>query len=141
MIDRKLIHDGMVVRGPDGKGLGRVVSCEGGSFTVEKGFFFATDYVARYDDVSSVSGDEVRLSRSPEPHSRHQHVSEREGGLGESFTLGTASGLAGSPGEPWSRAEQEEEETRSARRDEEEVGPRYDLGPPSHGDEGGGGLL
>lgn len=141
MIDRKLIHDGMAVRGPDGKALGRVVSCEGGGFTVEKGFFFATDYVARYDDVSSVSGDEIRLSHLPEALSRREHVSEREGGLGESFSLGTASGLAASPGEPWARAEQEEEETRSARREEEDAGPRYDFGPPSYGDEGGGGLL
>jgi len=148
VIDRNQVHEGMVVRSSDGKKLGRVLACEEGRFVVEKGFFFATDYIARYDDVTDISGDEIRLSQPQEKLTHGEHAFPREGGLGESFTLGMGGGLSTSSREPWARAEEEEEEaSRSsrARRDEGEAGPKYNLGggsvPPSYGDEGGGGLL
>ncbi len=147
MIDRSQVHEGMEVRSADGTKLGRVLACEEGSFVVEKGFFFATDYVARYDDVMEIAGDEIRLSRPQEGLAHREHVFTREGGLGESFTVGMGGEIGTTPGEPWARAEQEEEVRRSpARGDEDEAGPRYDLIadrdklPPSYGDEGGGGF-
>jgi len=153
MIDRDEIHEGMMVRSADGKNLGRVLACGEASFIVEKGFYFATDYVARYDDVTDISGDKIRLSRPQDELAHGEHTFPREGGLGESFTVGIGSGLEASVGDPWARAEEEEEEARrgGVRGDEDEPGPRYAgpryagsryyLGPPSYGDEGGGGLL
>lgn len=108
MIDRNQVHEGMVVRSSDGKKLGRVLACEEESFIVEKGFFFSTDYVARYDDVTQASGDEIRLSRAQKELTHREHVFMREGGLGESFTLGMGGGLDTSPGKPLARAEEEE---------------------------------
>ena len=149
MIDRDQVHEGMAVRSADGKKLGRVLVCKEGTFIVEKGFFFATDYVARYEDVADIAGDEIRLSRPHEGLVHGERTFTREGGLGESFTLGVGSGLDTLQGEPWARAEEEEEEARrgSVRGDGQEAGPRYDLGgrpgaiPLTYGDEGGGGLL
>ena len=146
MIDRNQINEGMVVRSSDGKKLGRVLGCKEGSFIVEKGFFFATDYVARYDDVADISGDEIRLSRPEEGLVHGERAVTREGGLGESFTVGIVGGLD-TLREPWARAEEEEEEARRGgmRGDEEDAGPKYNLGedpgahPSSYGDEGGGG--
>jgi hypothetical protein len=63
VIDRNQIHEGMVVRGSQGKKLGRVVSCTEGSFVVEKGFFLVTDHAAGYGDVAEISGDTIQLSR------------------------------------------------------------------------------
>jgi len=147
VIDRNQVHEGMVVRSSDGKKLGRVLACKEGSFIVEKGFFFATDYVARYDDVTGISGDEIRLSRPQEGLEHGERAFTREGGLGESFTLGMGGGHYTLPREPRARVEEEEEEARRGRvrGDEEEAGPKYNLGqhpglPPSYGDEGGGGL-
>jgi hypothetical protein len=148
VIDRNDVHEGMVVRSSDGKKLGRVMACKEGSFIVEKGFFFATDYVARYDDVTDISGNEIRLSRLREGLAHGERTFTREGGLGESFTVGMGGLLDTSPREPRARAEEEEEdETRRGRPhgDEEEAGLRYNLSehgadPPSYGDEGGGGL-
>lgn len=146
MIDRNQVHEGMVVRSSDGKKLGRVLACEEGRFVVEKGFYFATDYIARYDDVADISGDEIWLSQPQEKLTHGEHAFAREGGLGESFTLGMGGGLGTSSREPWARAEEEEAEaSRGTRGDEDEAGPKYHLGggsvPPSYGDEGGGGLL
>jgi len=147
VIDRNQVQEGMVVRSSDGKKLGRVMACKEGNFLVEKGFFFATDYVARYDDVTDISGNEIRLSRPREGLAHGKRTFTREGGLGENFTVGIGGGLNTSPREPGARAEEGEEEVRrgSPRGDEEEAGPRYNLSehgadPPSYGDEGGGGL-
>jgi hypothetical protein len=132
VIDRNQVHRGMVVRSSDGKKLGHVAACEERSFVVEKGFFFATDYIAGYDDVTDISEDEIQLSRTQEELAHGEHAFTREGGLGESLTLGVGSGLDAS-GESWPRRE--------------EVSPRYRVGehgdtlPASYGDEGGGGLL
>jgi hypothetical protein len=66
VIDRNQVHEGMVVRGSDGKKLGRVLSHTEGGFVVEKRFFWVTDYAARYDDVAEVSGDTIQLSQARE---------------------------------------------------------------------------
>lgn len=58
---RRGIKEGLVVRTADGEKLGRIVRCEQDSFIIEKGIFFPTDYVARYDDVADCRGDEVYL--------------------------------------------------------------------------------
>ena len=145
MIDRNQINEGMVVRSSDGKKLGRVLACKEGSFIVEKGFFFATDYVASYDDVAEISGDEIRLARPHEGLVHGERAVMHEGGLGESLTVGIASGLDSSR-ESWARAEEEEREARrgGTRGDEEATGPKYNLGEEpgsnasTHGDEGGG---
>lgn len=145
MIDRNQVSEGMMVRGADGKKLGRVLACMEGSFIIEKGFFFATDYVAHYDDVKGVSGDELQLSRPEEELAHGQRAVAREGGLGESITLGLGSGL--DTPQPWARAEEEEEEGRRGgmRGDEGATGPKYDMGgqsgeaPSTYGDEGGSG--
>ena len=63
MIDRNQVHEGMVVRGSDGKKLGRVLSRTDGGFVVERRFLFVTDYATRYDDVADISGDTIQLSR------------------------------------------------------------------------------
>ena len=132
MIDRNQVHEGMVVRSSDGKKLGHVAVCEESSFVVEKGFFFATDYVADYDDVADILGDEIRLSRAQEELGHGEHAFAREGGLGESFTVAVGSGLDAS-GE--SRARREETAPRSYH-----FGGHGDTVPPSYGDEGGGGI-
>ena len=147
MIDRSQVHEGMMVRSADGKKLGRVLACDQGGFLVEKGCFFATDYVARYGDVEDVSGEEIRLSRREQALAHGEHAVAREGGLGESFTVGLAGSLDASPRAPWTVAEDEEQEIRGgpARGDEREDDTSYNLGedsgalPPSYGEEGGGG--
>lgn len=146
MIDPNQVREGMLVHSSDGRKLGRVLSCREGTFVIEKGFYFTTDYVARYDDVTDVSGDEIRLARPEEALAHGQRAVKREGGLGESFTYG--GGIESSPMAPWGRAEEEEAEVRrrSVRDDEEEMGTRYHYGerealPQAWGDEGGGGLL
>ncbi len=144
MIDRNQVHEGMLVRSSDGKKLGQVLACEEGRFIVEKGFFFATDYIARYDDVTDISGDEVRLSRPVEGLAHGEHAYVREGGLGESLTFGLGGGLDTSLPAPSARAEEEKAEASRGRvrGDEDEARPKYNMSePPSYGDEGGGGLL
>src|SRR5512133_404061 len=132
----------MEVRSSDGKKLGRVLSREEGRFIVEKGFFFATDYVAHYDDVTAISADGIWLSRRQEELPHGEHAFAREGGLGESFTLSMAGGLDTSPHEPRvAEGEEEQAHRGKVRGDEDEARSQYDLGPPSYGDEGGGGLL
>jgi uncharacterized protein (TIGR02271 family) len=62
LTDRSLIREGMTVFSSDGEKLGKVLSCEASTFTIEKGFFFPKDYVARYDDIADVTGDDIRLA-------------------------------------------------------------------------------
>jgi hypothetical protein len=145
VIDRNQVHEGMVVRSSDGRKLGRVLACDEGRFVVERGFFFSTDYVARYEDVMEVSDAGIRLSRPEEALPHGEHAFAREGGLGESVTVGLATGLDTSPREPWAVAEDEEETLRRGRvrGDEVERGATYNLGedpgtlPPGHGDRSG----
>ena len=59
MFDRNQIHKGMVVRSSEGKRLGRVLTADERAFTVEKGFVRTTDYVAHYEDVKDVLGEEI----------------------------------------------------------------------------------
>jgi len=146
VIDRNMVSEGMMVRSSDGKKLGRVLACMEGRFIVEKGCFFATDYLARYDDVSDVEGDEIHLARAEEELVHGQRTVPRECGMGESLTVGLGSGLDVSP-HPWARAEEEEDDVRrgGVRGDEGGSGTRYDMGgssgasPTSYGDEGGSG--
>lgn len=63
MADQGSVREGMTVYSSDGEALGRVVSCAPATFVIEKGRFFRKDYVARYEDVARVEGEEVRLSR------------------------------------------------------------------------------
>jgi uncharacterized protein (TIGR02271 family) len=60
---RRDIEQGLLVRTAEGEKLGRVVRCEQDTFIIEKGIFFPTDYVARYDDVADVRDREVYLKR------------------------------------------------------------------------------
>jgi hypothetical protein len=59
--DRTSIREGMMVRSADGEKLGRVLAVGTTELQVEKGLFFPKDYVARFEDVSDVQGDEVIL--------------------------------------------------------------------------------
>jgi|SRR5919109_1520669 uncharacterized protein (TIGR02271 family) len=58
---RRDIQEGLLVRTADGEKLGRVVRCDEKSFIIEKGIFFRTDYVARYEDIADVRNGEVYL--------------------------------------------------------------------------------
>jgi uncharacterized protein (TIGR02271 family) len=62
MMDRSQIREGMAVYSSDGEKLGKVLTCDQSTFVIEKGFFFPKDYVARYDHVADVRGDDVHLS-------------------------------------------------------------------------------
>jgi uncharacterized protein (TIGR02271 family) len=62
VLDRSRIREGMTVFSSDGEKLGKVLSCDASTFTIEKGFFFPRDYVTRYDDVAAVTGDDIRLA-------------------------------------------------------------------------------
>ncbi len=61
MNDRNEIREGMTVYSSDGEKLGKVRRCEASTFVIEKGFFFPKDYVARYDQIAGVDGDDIRL--------------------------------------------------------------------------------
>jgi len=58
---RRGVKEGMVVLAADGEKLGKVVRCDEEGFIVEKGIFFPRDYIARYEDVADVRGDEIYL--------------------------------------------------------------------------------
>jgi uncharacterized protein (TIGR02271 family) len=62
LYDRSSVREGMTVFSSDGEKLGKVLSCDASTFTIEKGFFFPKDYVARYDEVAAVTGDDIRLA-------------------------------------------------------------------------------
>jgi uncharacterized protein (TIGR02271 family) len=87
LIDRSSLRDGMTVFSSDGEKLGKVTECGGSTFTIEKGFFFPKDYIARYDEVAAVSGDEIRLSMMKE-----EFIRMRESGVyGYDATTGGSS--------------------------------------------------
>lgn len=52
------IHEGMTVYARGGEKLGKVIACQPDHFIIEKGFFFPKDYLARYDEVRDVRGDD-----------------------------------------------------------------------------------
>jgi uncharacterized protein (TIGR02271 family) len=58
------IHEGMEVLTADGSRLGRVVSSGEDTFVIEKGLLLPRDFIARYDDISEVHGEQVRLRRT-----------------------------------------------------------------------------
>ncbi|ACG74522.1 conserved hypothetical protein [Anaeromyxobacter sp. K] len=62
MNDRWMVQDGMTVLSSDGEKLGKVVAKDDRTFTVEKGLFFPKDYIARYDEISGITDDEIRLA-------------------------------------------------------------------------------
>ena len=62
MIDRSQMLVGMAVHSSDGEKLGKVLTLEATTFIIEKGFLFPRDYVARYDHVASINGDDVQLT-------------------------------------------------------------------------------
>jgi uncharacterized protein (TIGR02271 family) len=76
----------MTVFSSDGEKLGKVQSCDASTFTIEKGFFFPKDYVAHYDDIEAVTGDDVRLAMT-----KDTFVRMRESGL---YGYGTSSDSA-----------------------------------------------
>jgi uncharacterized protein (TIGR02271 family) len=86
LTDRSLIREGMAVFSSDGEKLGKVLSCEASTFTIEKGFFFPKDYVARYEDIADATGDEIRLAMT-----KDSFVQLRESG-----TYGYATGASAS---------------------------------------------
>lgn len=60
------VREGMVVRTADGERLGTVVRRGEDTFVIEKGLLLPRDYIARYEDVAEVRGEEVRLRRTRE---------------------------------------------------------------------------
>lgn len=58
------VREGMVVRTADGERLGVVVQRGEDTFVIEKGLLLPRDFIARYDEVAEVHGDEVRLRRT-----------------------------------------------------------------------------
>jgi hypothetical protein len=143
VVDRNEIQEGMVVRSADGKRLGRVLGCDERGFVVEKGFFFATEYVATYGDVADVAGDEIRLSLPEERLEHHARALPREGGFGETFTLATAGRGDLDPLEARAHTDEEEDVRRPQSEGEERYRGYHGAGeaPACYGDEGGGGLL
>lgn len=55
---------GMHVYGQDGGSLGRVISVDENSFTIERGVFFPKDFTLRYDDIAQIQDNKVTLSQS-----------------------------------------------------------------------------
>jgi hypothetical protein len=58
------VREGMVVHTADGERLGTVVRRGEDTFVIEKGRLLPRDFIARYDEIAEVSGDEVRLRRT-----------------------------------------------------------------------------
>lgn len=74
--DRSSIREGMTVFSSDGEKLGKVLTYDATTFTIEKGFFFPKDYLARYDDIEAVTGDEIRLAMT-----KDTFIQRRDAGL------------------------------------------------------------
>ena len=115
MFDRASIRQGMTVFSSDGEKLGKVIQCDVSTFIIEKGLFFKKDYVVRFEDVTLVAGDEIRLSRGRE-------LLGEPVGSGDDLAQGPASLMSGGGGQetvPTSgriQREHEEEEVASPRR-------------------------
>ncbi len=89
-VDRSTIRRGMAVYSADGEKLGKVASCDATSFTIEKGFFFPKDYLANYDQVAGVTGDDIRLATTKDSFETGERGGERVGTTAAS--AGTRSG-------------------------------------------------
>lgn len=63
-MERQMIQEGMKVLSSDGSSLGKVAACGDETFVIEKGWFFPKEYVARYEQVARVGGDELWLRES-----------------------------------------------------------------------------
>lgn len=64
MVDRREIREGMTVKSLDGHKLGKVTATQEDTFFVEKGFFFPREYVASYQEISTVRDGEIILGSS-----------------------------------------------------------------------------
>jgi uncharacterized protein (TIGR02271 family) len=102
METRRGVQEGMIVYSSDGEKLGKVLQCQAESFIIEKGFFFPKDYIARYEDVADVNGDEIHLSNRKE-----FFAGGRDMRAGE--TLGARSTTGG---EPYARGHAGSEDVR-----------------------------
>lgn len=106
MIDKSRIREGMTVYSAEGDKLGKVISCDASTFIIEKGFFFPKDYVARFDDVRDVTGDDVHLSRGRDMLG--EAGEEREGTFsGGSSVMGPGGGYETAPSEEGLRGERD----------------------------------
>ncbi len=56
------VQQGMIVYSSDGEKLGKVLECRTDGFIIEKGLLFPKDYLAFYEDVAEVIGEEIRLA-------------------------------------------------------------------------------
>jgi hypothetical protein len=97
MIDRSRIREGMVVFSSDGEKLGKVLASDSETFVIEKGFLFPKDYVASYEDVADVVGDDIRLSRTKEEFTREADMSG--GRVGDSAMLAGGGSIGEMPSE------------------------------------------
>lgn len=55
------IREGMVVRSADGDRLGKIIRLDDQGLQIEKGIFFPKDYLANFDQIDTVQGDNVYL--------------------------------------------------------------------------------
>ena len=115
-MDRTRLQEGMIVYGPLGEKLGKVLKCDEQTFVIEKGTLFKREHVARYEDVVEVTdGGEVRLARGEEALGvveLERGASAEEGPLGEVSPTGAGGGAETIPTEPVT-AESEEPAARS----------------------------
>jgi len=59
------IKSGMHVYSKDKKSLGRIISLNEESFTVEQGVFFPKDFSFRYEEIENISEGNIYLSKTP----------------------------------------------------------------------------
>ncbi|HET7753245.1 MAG TPA: YsnF/AvaK domain-containing protein [Anaeromyxobacteraceae bacterium] len=90
----------MAVYSADGTKLGKVTECQPDSFFIEKGFFFPKEYIARYDDIADIRGDDLHLRLTDEMlktgDERAATSSELRGeGLESRTDLGSEAALTG----------------------------------------------
>lgn len=72
------LHEGMKVRTADGQNLGKLVARGQEGFTIEKGFFFPKEYIARYEEIADVREDEVWLRQTGDELREGSEAIERE---------------------------------------------------------------
>jgi uncharacterized protein (TIGR02271 family) len=96
-MEKRGVSEGMTVHSSDGEKLGKVVQCADDFFLVEKGFFFPKDYVARYEYVERVDGDDIHLNLAAsalresgaEAETSTSRMSEATSGLGATSASST----------------------------------------------------
>jgi uncharacterized protein (TIGR02271 family) len=88
--NRRGVQEGMIVYSADGEKLGKVLQCEADTFIIEKGFFFPKDYIARYQDIGEVRGDEIHLTSAQASYTGE--------GDGREARLDDSSGMAATSG-------------------------------------------